>query len=70
VDIINGALGTPVIGLIFANLGAIVLVIIASVILSIFTKFPNALECAVNVVRHVSNIVNAAARKYDLRAKK
>lgn len=69
-DLVGVGLGLPTIGLVFSNLGGVVLVIVSSVILSLFTSFPNAFECAMGVVRHVANIINAAARKYDLRAKK
>lgn len=69
-DIINGALETPTAGLIFSNLGGVVLVIVASVILSTFTKLPNAFECAIGVVRHVGNIYSATVKNYDLREKK
>ena len=70
IDLINGALGTPTVGLIFSNLGGVIFVIVASVILSLFTKFPSALECAKNVVRHVANIINASMREYDIYAKR
>ncbi len=69
-DLINGALGTPAIGLIFSNLGGVVLVVVASVVLSIFTKLPNAFECAMGVARHVGNIFSATVKKYDVRAKR
>lgn len=70
IDLINGAVGTPAIGLIFSNLGGVVLVVAASVVLSIFTKFPNAFECAMGVVRHVSNIFSVTMKKYDMRERK
>ena len=57
-------------GLLFTNLGGIILVVVASVILSLFTKIPNAFECAVGVVRHTGNIFNAVVRKYGPRDKR
>lgn len=69
-DLINRALGTPAIGLVFSNLGGVVLVVAASIVLSIFTKLPNAFECAMGVVRHVGNIFSATVKKYDMREKR
>ena len=70
IDLINKASSMSAIGLLFSNLGGIVLVGVASVVLSMYTNLPNAFDCAFDVGRHVSNIFNAAARKYDLRNKK
>ena len=70
IDLLNGVLGMPTIGLVFSNLGSIVLVVVASVVLSIFTKLPNVLECAMGVVHHINNLISAMTKKYDLYAKK
>ena len=69
-DIIGNAIALPAVGSIVFNLIGILLFVISSVVLSTFTKIPNAFECAVGVVRHSGTIFNAAARNYSLRDKK
>ena len=69
-DLLNGMLSLPTAGLVFTNLGGVILVIAGSVVLSIFTRIPNALDCALGVVRHVGNIFSATTKKFDLREKK
>jgi hypothetical protein len=70
IGLINKGAGMPAAGLIFSNLGGIILIAVASVVLSMYTNLPNAFQCVLDVVRHTGNIINATVRKYDLTEKK